>query len=89
LAATEVVDLGGILFYVLHDLGELDLDPSAAGFAVVISGHTHRPRLERQNGILFLNPGSAGAPRFGRPVTLAVLEIDGSELSARIIELDN
>src|SRR5262245_24750745 len=64
LPTTEVVEVGDLYIYVLHELSELDLDPKGAGFAVVISGHSHRPSGERRNGVLYLNPGSAGPRRF-------------------------
>ena len=69
LSATEVVDLDGVFLYVLHDVKELDLDPRAAGFRAVIAGHSHRPGMEERDGVLFLNPGSAGPRRFTLPIT--------------------
>ena len=66
---TEVVEIGGASLYVLHDLHELDLDPRAAGFAAVIAGHSHQPRQEDRDGVLFLNPGSAGPRRFKLPIS--------------------
>jgi uncharacterized protein len=87
LPITEVVDAGGLHLYVLHDLATLDLDARAAGFAAVISGHTHRPRAEVKDGVLYLNPGSAGPRRFTLPVSLAKLRVDGAHLSHEIIEL--
>jgi putative phosphoesterase len=88
LAATEVVALGGVLLYVLHDVKELDLDPRAAGFRAVIAGHSHRPGLEERGGVLFLNPGSAGPRRFSLPITVARLRVRGGELDARIVPLE-
>ena len=87
LPITEVVDAGGLHLYVLHDLATLDLDARAAGFAAVISGHTHRPRADVKDGVLYLNPGSAGPRRFTLPVSLAKLKVDGAHLSHEIIEL--
>jgi putative phosphoesterase len=87
LATTEVVDASGLQLYVLHDLAMLDLDPRAAGFAAVISGHTHRAHAEVKNGVLYLNPGSAGPRRFALPVSLARLRADGARLSHEIVEL--
>ena len=87
LPTTEVVDAGGLHLYVLHDLATLDLDARAAGFAAVISGHTHRPRADVKDGVLYLNPGSAGPRRFTLPVSLAKLRVDGAHLSHEIIEL--
>ena len=88
LPLTTVVDVGGVLLYVLHDLNALDLDPAAAGFAAVISGHSHQPVAETRGGVLFLNPGSIGPRRFTLPVTLAKLHIDANGLRAELIELD-
>jgi hypothetical protein len=84
---TRVVEVDGVLLYVLHELFTLDLDPAAAGFAAVIFGHSHSPHLERKNGVLFLNPGSAGPRRFTLPVSLARLRVQGASLTAQVIEL--
>jgi uncharacterized protein len=84
---TEVVEVGEVALYVLHDVHELDLDPSAAGFRVVISGHSHRPSLATRHGVLYLNPGSAGPRRFKLPISLARLHIQGSAVEAQLIEL--
>lgn len=88
LPETEVVEVGGRQLFVLHDPGRLDLDPAAAGFDAVIHGHTHRSREEVRNGILYLNPGSAGARRGDRPVTLARLRVGPEGLEAEIVELE-
>ena len=87
LPVTEVVSVGDLQLYMLHDLAQLDLDPKAAGFAAVISGHTHRPVAETRNGVLYLNPGSAGPRRFSLPTTVARLKLAGSRLSHEIVEL--
>jgi putative phosphoesterase len=87
LPLTEVVAVADVQIYVLHNLAELDLDPKAAGFAAVISGHTHRPRAEMRDDVLYLNPGSAGPRRFTLPIAIARLEVSGSRLSHEIIEL--
>lgn len=87
LRETEVVEVGGVQLYVLHDLNALDLDPAASGFRAVISGHSHRPLVEERKGVLYLNPGSAGPRRFTLPVAVARLRVAGSSLSAEIIEL--
>ncbi len=84
---TEVVEVEQTVLYVLHDLNELELDPAAAGFRAVIAGHSHRPRIEERNGVLFLNPGSAGPRRFTLPIALARLSIRDGKLDARIVEL--
>lgn len=86
-APAEVVDIEGLLVYMLHDLNELDLDPAAAGFAAVVSGHSHKPLVEERNGVLFLNPGSAGPRRFKLPISLAKLRIEDGALRAEIHEL--
>lgn len=85
---TEVVQVGEFSFYVLHDVNELDLDPTAAEFTAVITGHSHRPGVEERNGVLFLNPGSAGPRRFKLPVTLARLHIRDGTLNVEVVELD-
>ena len=87
LPQTRVVEVGGVHLYVLHELFCLDLDPAAAGLAAVIYGHSHRPHLEPKNGVLFLNPGSAGPRRFTLPVSLALLKIDGNSLEPQLIDL--
>jgi putative phosphoesterase len=88
LAETEVVDLGGVLIYVLHDLAALDLDAAAAGFRVVVSGHSHSPAVTKRDNVLYVNPGSAGPRRFKLPIAVAELTIRGDAVSARFVELD-
>jgi hypothetical protein len=87
LPATDVVEVWELQLYMLHDLSALDLDPRAAGFAAVISGHTHRPKVEVRDGVLYLNPGSAGPRRFSLPLALARLRVAGQQLSHEIVEL--
>jgi putative phosphoesterase len=87
LPETEVVEVGGVALYVLHDVKALDLDPVAAGFQAVISGHSHRPGMVKRQGVLFLNPGSAGPRRFNLPVSVARLSICGETIDAQLIEL--
>ena len=84
---TEIVKLGGRFFYVLHNLAELDLDPIAAGIDVVVSGHSHRPRIETVDGVVYLNPGSAGPRRFSLPIALATLDLSGKEVRPCIVSL--
>jgi putative phosphoesterase len=84
---TEVVEVGDVFLYVLHDVHELDLDPVAAGFRVVISGHSHRPSIATRQGVLYVNPGSAGPRRFKLPISLAWLRIQGSTVEAQLITL--
>ena len=87
LPETEVVEIGGISIYVLHDLAQLDLKPEAAGFKVVISGHSHVPKQETRDGVLYFNPGSAGPRRFKLPVTVGRIMISGGEIGAEILVL--
>jgi len=87
LPIAETVRVAEMDLYVLHDVTDLDLDPRAAGFHAVISGHSHQPRIEHRNGVLFLNPGSAGSRRFALPVSVARLDIGNGKLDAQIIEL--
>lgn len=86
---TEAIEIGGVSIYMLHDLSELDLDPRAAGFRVVMSGHSHRPSVEDKNGMLFVNPGSAGPRRFRLPISLAILEITAGAARAQLLTLEN
>ena len=87
LPQTEVLEIGGIVIYVLHDLSELDLRPEAAGFRVVISGHSHVPKLEERHGVLYFNPGSAGPKRFKLPVSLGRLLIRDGKVQGELINL--
>jgi uncharacterized protein len=87
LPATEVVALHDHIFYMLHDRHTLDLDPAAAGFSAVISGHSHRPLIEWRRGILYLNPGSAGPRRFSLPISLALVTIGGDSLQPKLVNL--
>ena len=84
---TEVIDAGGLQIYMLHDRAALDIDPAAAGFAAVVYGHTHRASAEVRDGVLYLNPGSAGPRRFTLPVTVARLTIEGGRLAHAIVQL--
>jgi putative phosphoesterase len=87
LPEVEVVEVEGMALYVLHDINELDLDPKAAGFHAVISGHSHRPGMDKRQGVLFLNPGSAGPRRFKLPVSVARLIIHTGVIEAQLVEL--
>lgn len=88
IAETEVLEVGEVFIYVLHDLGELDVDPVAAGFRVVVSGHSHNPRIEERDEVLYVNPGSSGPRRFRLPIKVAELRVAGSSVKARIVELE-
>ena len=87
LPARKVIEIGAARIYVLHDLKELDCDPAVAGFGAVISGHSHKPSIGQHDGVLFLNPGSAGPRRFRLPITVARLYVWESRLEAQIIEV--
>jgi putative phosphoesterase len=87
LPATELVEIGEVLFFVLHDIAELDLDPPTAGFAAVVSGHSHRPSIETRDGVLYLNPGGAGPRRFKLPVTVARVHVSARDLRPEIVTL--
>jgi uncharacterized protein len=87
LAHTELVRMGGIFLYVIHNLEELDIDPAAAGVRVVVSGHSHQPKIEERDGILYVNPGSCGPRRFKLPISAGELTVSGSAVKARIVDL--
>jgi hypothetical protein len=87
LPETEIVEAGGALIYMLHDRGQLDLKPEAAGFRVVVYGHSHQPKIEEKNGVLYFNPGSAGPRRFRLPVSVGRLRIGAGKVQAELLEL--
>lgn len=84
LPETEVVKLSGQMIYMLHDVHALDLNPTAAGFAVVISGHSHQPKIEHRKSVLYFNPGSAGPRRFSLPISLGYLEIENGVITPEL-----
>lgn len=79
--------IGGLTLHVLHDLKQLDIDPLAAGIDVVIAGHSHKPKVERRDGVLYVNPGSAGPRRFSLPISLALLELNDGQAQVELISL--
>ena len=82
LPATDVVELGGELFYLVHSVHDLDINPRAAGVAMVVSGHSHKAKVEVKDGVVYFNPGSAGPRRFSLPVTMGFVTVeDGVEAS--------
>lgn len=87
LPETQVTEIGGVWVYMLHDLSRLDIEPAGGGFGVVIYGHSHRAKLERKQGVLYLNPGAAGPRRFSLPASVGLLEVEGGKVGARIVEL--
>ena len=88
LSETEVLEIDEVLIYVLHDLAALDVDPAAAGFRVVVSGHSHRPLVTERDRVLYVNPGSAGPRRFNLPIAAAELTVAGDKVDARLVEFD-
>jgi putative phosphoesterase len=88
LPETEVLEVGGVAIYMLHDLAQLDLKPEASGFRVVVYGHSHRPRVEEKNGVVYFNPGSAGPRRFQLPVGVGLMEIHAETVQAHLIDLE-
>ncbi len=87
LPAMDFVELAGKVFYLVHSVHWLDLNPIVAGVAMVVSGHSHKPEIETRGGVIYLNPGSAGPRRFKLPVTIAMVEVVGDSVTARIVEL--
>jgi putative phosphoesterase len=88
LPETELVELGGVWIYLVHDLGDLDIDPAVAGVDVVMSGHSHKPGIFEEGDVLYVNPGSAGPRRFTLPISVAHLIIDASGARAEIVPLE-
>ena len=87
LPATEAVELGGCLVYMVHALEWIDIVPKAAGVGLVVFGHSHEPKVERRDGVVYLNPGSAGPRRFKLPVSVAKVRIEDGVVEAEIVEL--
>jgi len=85
----EWLRFGEVTLHVLHDLAELAIDPKAAGVDVVVTGHSHRPKIERRGGVLYVNPGSAGPVRFNLPVSMALMQVTGRDVNVRIVELES
>jgi len=82
---SEFVSFGEVMIYAIHDLAQIDIDPAAAGVRVVVSGHSHRPLIEERDGVLFVNPGSAGPRRFSLPISAGELLIEGERVTARTV----
>ena len=87
LPATDAVELGGCLFYLVHAIRDLDIVPAAAGVKVVVYGHSHQAEVKDENGIVYLNPGSAGPRRFSLPITLARVVLEDGSVRVRIIDI--
>jgi putative phosphoesterase len=88
LPETAVAEAGAVHIYVLHDLNALDLDAKAAGFHIVVSGHSHKPGQSQRNGVMYINPGSAGPRRFTLPITVARLDLSVSPWSVELVDLE-
>ena len=86
--ATKTLTLEALAIHLVHSVKDLELDPAEANIRVVVSGHSHKPSVERRDGVLYLNPGSAGPRRFKLPISVAMLTINGTRVRARILELD-
>ena len=87
ISETDVLQAGEILIYVIHDLNEIDLDPAAAEFQVVVSGHSHKPSSRERDGVLYINPGSAGPRRFSLPIAAGILHVNGTAIEAELLDL--
>jgi putative phosphoesterase len=87
LPLTEMIRVGNVFVYVIHDLAELDIDPTAAGVRVVVSGHSHKPMIEERDGVLYVNPGSAGPRRFKLPISVGQITVSGSSVKAQLVDL--
>ena len=87
LPETEMIRVGGAFVYAIHDLSQLDIEPHAAGVQVIVSGHSHKPLVEKRAGILYVNPGSCGPRRFKLPISVGELVVAGAQVSARTVEL--
>jgi len=87
LAETEIVVAAGARVYVIHDVKQIDVEPRAAGLAAVVAGHSHRPRCEERDGVLWFNPGSAGPRRFSLPIAVGILHAKGGRIRGEIVEL--
>ncbi len=86
LPETELIRIGGIFVYVIHDISKLDIDPHAAGVQVIVSGHSHKPLIAERDGVLYLNPGSCGPRRFRLPISVGEMIVEGTKVSARTLE---
>jgi len=87
LAETELIRIGNIFVYVIHNLDELDIDPGAIDVRVVVSGHSHQPNVEERGGVIYVNPGSCGPRRFSLPISIGELRVSGRSVDARTVIL--
>jgi uncharacterized protein len=87
LLETEMIRVGGVFIYVIHDLSKLDIDPLAVGVRVIVSGHSHKPSIQEHKGVIYVNPGSCGPRRFALPISVGELLVEGAEVRARTFDL--
>jgi putative phosphoesterase len=87
LPETEMIRVGGVFIYVIHDISRLEIEPHDAGAQIIVSGHSHKPRIELRDGILYVNPGSCGPRRFKLPLSVGEIRVDGTKVRARTLEL--
>ncbi|HEY2781774.1 MAG TPA: metallophosphoesterase family protein [Steroidobacteraceae bacterium] len=87
LPETEMIRVGGVFVYIIHDISQLDIDLPAAGVQIVVSGHSHKPLIERRDGVLYINPGSCGPKRFTLPISVGEMIVEGTKVRARTVEL--
>ncbi len=87
IAETATLSAGGILIYLVHSIADLAIDPAGLGIRAVISGHSHKPSIETRDGVMYVNPGSAGPRRFRLPISVARLRVTGDALQADILEI--
>jgi uncharacterized protein len=87
LPETEMIRVGGVFIYVIHDISQLDIELHAAGAHVVVSGHSHKPLIALRDGILYVNPGSCGPRRFNLPLSMGEIRVQGTKVRARTVEL--
>lgn len=87
LPLTELIRVGNVFVYVIHNLAELDIDPAAAGVRVIVSGHSHKPMIEERDRVLYVNPGSSGPRRFKLPISVGEIVVSDSAVKARIVDL--
>ncbi|HEX3396483.1 MAG TPA: metallophosphoesterase [Steroidobacteraceae bacterium] len=88
LPETEMIRVGGVFFYVIHDVSKLDIEPHAAGVHVIVSGHSHKPLIQQRDRILYFNPGSCGPRRFKLPISVGEIMVAGTKVRARILEFE-
>ena len=88
ISETELFEFNGTYVYAIHDLSQIDIEPSAAGVQVVVSGHSHKPLVEQRDGVLYVNPGSAGPRRFRLPIAVAELVVIDGQVNARVVEFE-